>query len=1276
MNKTVRYLLLIFLLFPDLAHSGLGNDIIHSFTKADFRPVFLSDTWAPIDPFRDKVSFGYIRLPAQEKHPSLYFTEDDIHHLRSRVNRSPMLLWYNRIQQKAVEGLSVDFSDRNLSEMDRALYAEALAFEYLISSNESYRHRAVSALRNISDPPSIHNPEGGRPGDGFGDFVYASQVILVYLSAYDMIQPYLIPEDDKWIRDKLAAEINQLYTYLPIATPNNHKTVMAAAVGLGAITLSNMKRYRGNSPQQWMDAAIEDLEVGLSEIAPDGSYKEGPFYAEFIAQQTFPFFIALRNTTGYNAFHHWRIQKFCDFLAAVKKPSGKIGLWDDSNTSAMVYHPFIPGDLRRSKWYQYDFDNYAYRDLKDYNLAAAIASYEKNVISQPNNEPAQFFPDGGIAVFKPNSSNRLYGLLLGEPKSQFSTGHEHVDPGHITLSALGTDFLIAPGYGPLGTDSEDRGYYLLPESYNIITINGRGPNRNPIISDIDGIGLRNCFSTETISSAEVIMSYRGADISRRLFSIDNEFFLLMDDITADDSVRIGINFHTSLKEIEALPYGFAIHSGEASLDVHHLTPISYPEVNLGFGVGTPNGNRQIVTRTIVSEFETDNIAIPTLLLPKNNDKSYRVLEEQIGNSARVYQLRTSFKEYSFIANPDKEELNHRDIISDAEFVLTDFRSPESNFVMQNGSYLDYRGEIIIDSDTTIGLYFRRSHSGGLGYMWGPDTGYTVKMFLSSVDPGPVFFNDIGVAYEVIDGFAVFELRGSGTLKAGFTSDRITTVERYRRPAPLLPTIAQPWNRYRYPRYLNPAQVTGLEMEIADTVVTTAADMINSRLLDDYPYTSQELTEWGISFAGQFDKLNVGIAQETSNRFYVGDMSVALEQEGVISEKGLYMRRLGMEISPGENYLRLNRRELVMGGYDFRSEYWNSNGVGLRAGTARLYGNDSYSSGISYHKRNLSSNIDLIWDDDYFNFYSSIYAARMFTSLSGTIAEGNPDNFHLRSGYSYEYLSPFICYSFTDSTHYITGGSRFHPDIHSEFGISISGEIENNLYTSERFDFDFRIRQDRIFLSGFNTFNSYRDDLTGHLISSYSGETSYYTTGFNYLVDTNKDENMASVDYFFAQATERFANGNISLMIANDRRLDRSSRLYGWSVNGLYSREVVPSVKAFGGTGFNLTDSELSSVSTGVSYYRTILVSADANLILNEGDDMMLCNYAIGYDFFGFGRLDLGSYYIYSGDFPELEASSYQFKLSRQSRASSPGIIYGYDRMYGRYVEGYISFSFN
>ncbi len=1275
MRNIFRYLLPIILLIPEITVGGVGDDLIRSFTKADFRPVFLRDTWAPVDPFRDKVSFGYVRLPAKEKHPSLYFTGDEIHLLRSRVNRRPMSLWYGRIQQKAVDGLSVDFNSPTLSEIDRALYAEALSFEYVISSNGNYRVRAIGALRNISDPPEIHDLEGGRPVDGFGDFVYASQVMLIYLSAYDMIQPHLPPEDDKLIRDKLAAEINQLYTNLPIATPNNHKTVMAAAVGLGAITLSDMKRYRGNSPQQWVDAAIMDLEVGLSEIAPDGSYKEGPFYAEFIAQQTFPFFIALRNTTGYDAFHHWRVQRFCDFLAAVKKPSGKIGKWDDSNSPAMVYHPFIPGYLRRSEWYRDDFDNYAYPALKDYNLAGAIASYDENVVSQPDREAARFFPDGGIAVFKPDSPNSLYGLLLGEPKSQFSTGHEHIDPGHITISAYGTDFLIAPGYGPLGTDSKDRGYYLLPESNNIITINGRGPNRNPIINDIDKITLRNCFSSDAISSAEVRMSYRGADISRKLFSMDDEFFLLMDEISADDSVRIGVNFLTSIQQIEALTNGFAIHSEKASLNVHHLTTDAYPEINLGFGVGAPSGDKQIVTNTIVSEFEADNIAIPTLLLPKNNEKSYRLLEEQIGISARVYQLRDSFREYSFMVNPDKEKLSHHDVISDAEFVLTDFTSLESDFLMQNGRYLNYRDEVVIESDTTIGLYFKRSHAGGLGYIWGPDTSYTVKIYLNGVDSGPVFFNDIGVAYEMTDGYAVLQLRGSGTLKLGFTSDRITTIEKYRHPAPLLPSIAQPWNRYHYPRYLNPAQATGLEMEIADTMVATTAEMIDNMVLDNYPYASRELTEWGISFAGQFDKLNVGIAQETSNQFYLGDISVVMEQEGVISEKGFYMRRLNMEIHPGENYLRLNRRELVMGGYDFRSEYWNRNGIGLRAGAARLYGSDSYSSGISYRRRNLLSNIDLIWNDDCINYFSSIYSTRMFTSLSGMIADDNPDNFHLRSGFHSEYLSPFISYSIMDSIHCITGGSRFHPDTHSEFGISVSGNIEDNLYTNERFDFDFRTRQDRIFLSGFNTFNSYRDDLTGHLIGSYTDESGSYRTGFNYLVDTGKDENMASVDYFFAQATEQFVKGNLSLMISNDRRADRINRLYGWSVTGLYSREVIPNIKAFGGTGFNLTDADLSSVSAGMSYYRAILISADANLILGSDDDILICSYAIGYDFSGFGRLDLGSYYIYAGDFPNLEANSYQFKLSHQSRASSPGIIYGYDRMYGRYVEGYISLTF-
>jgi len=146
---------------------------------------------------------------------------------------------------------------------------------------------------SVSPPPHVVNLEGGEPGEVWGDFVAASETMLPYLVAYDIVAPELTTPEDRLIRHRLAAEAIQLYHYLPVATPNNHKTVMAVAVGAAALCLSPHEDYE-ISPERWMERAVETLEVGLSEISRDGSYKEGPYYATYIAQQTFAFFLFLK----------------------------------------------------------------------------------------------------------------------------------------------------------------------------------------------------------------------------------------------------------------------------------------------------------------------------------------------------------------------------------------------------------------------------------------------------------------------------------------------------------------------------------------------------------------------------------------------------------------------------------------------------------------------------------------------------------------------------------------------------------------------------------------------------------------------------------------------------------------------------------------------------------------------------------------------------------------------------------------------------------------------
>lgn len=1275
-------LLAVFMLNAGHIYAGMGHDIANSFTHADFRPVYLSDSWVPIDPFREKISIDPIRLPAEEIHPSLYFTTPQIPSLKAKIARPPVDRWYDKIHQRARRAYGIDFGDRALPEMERALYAGASAFEYIITEDNGHLRNAARALLNISDPPHIVGLEGGRPGDGFGDWVYASQVMMVYLHAYDMIQPHLSEADDDAIRNKLAAELDQLCTYLPIATPNNHKTAMAAAVGLGALILSDMPKYGNHSPQQWFDTALENLEVGLSEIAPDGSYGEGPFYAEFIAQQAFPFFTALRNKTGYDIFGYRLIQRFCDFLDAVKNPGGEISIWDDAVSAPMVYHPFIPGYLKRSSFYRHDFISYAFRDLKDYNLAAAIASYDEGIRPAESDRRAHFFPDGGMAVFNSHKNNRLFAMLFGEPSNRFSTGHEHIDPGNINISAFGEDFILPAGYGPRGTDSRDRAYYLLPESNNIITIDGRGPDRNPLSADLSSIRLLNCFTTEQSAASEVRASYRGAEVSRRMIMIDGEFLMLFDNIQAADSVDIGLLFQTDAELVSPTPNGIRLCRSKGNLDIIQLNP-DPGHVGIELGVGTRTGSKQEVRRIVTLNFRGDDVLIPTLIVAESSGNPADLVEEALSqHSSRGYLLNGKT---CMLSNESGARISYRDITTDAVFALYNHSIIENHFLFQSGTYFSYAGALIIESDIPVGAYLETSSTGIVGYVWGPESEYEVSLYYNGVDPGPVNFSGLGIPYKFEDGAAKITLNGSGTIRMGMTANTVFTIEQYRRPAPQLETFSVPWNRYRYPRYMRPAVRDGFENEMADTMVSTIGCIIDRRWLNESRYNTGQLVNWGTSFIGQFDRANIGVAQETTSDFELNDIPTTVKEEGVISGDGIYLRRFDLEMAPGlplggqagqgGDRLRIRRQELIKGSYSFQSEYFSESGIDLQAGAASLYGRKQYNSGIAYRHDYIRSRLNVLWDENSTSYYSLIGFKKLYTDLSGFGSDESNGFFDMNAGYSGSKVSPYFNYHDFTEGKIITLGSRFRPHRGGNYGASATGNLNGNDIDVERVQFDYSFTGDAAGINGINRWSDSNDSLYGQLMLSLHYNRRYYRGGLEYSsYSGNGSDRINKIPFTFLEMTSGQSSGSLTIRLYRERRESILSDLHGWCFLSRYSRSLKSGLKLLGGFGGNLTEEELNSVSAGIYSSKPIFAGADFNLKLQGDQDVFTMNYTLSLPT-SLGDFELGSINVYYGDWPDISLQQSQVKLNHRGAYSSPGILYRYDRTYGEYLEGYIKFRF-
>ncbi|MCK4273104.1 hypothetical protein KAX22_10645, partial [bacterium] len=267
-----------------------GQMALESIATGDYRAYGLAD-FLPLE----EVFLPGIALPA-EQHPCLLFSENQKELIRQRTLREPYARWWRIVLRRAESSLTQDLSDRRLDESRRATAAKSCAFAYLVTGELPFLDKARQGLLHISPPPAVTTPEGGKTGQGWGDWVRASALMLIYCVAYDLVAQDLSAQDRRLVTEKLAAEADQLYKNLKFAPPNNHKTIMAVAVGTAALTIP---AYGSTESQAWLDAAMANLRSGLAQIDRDGSYREGVFYAGYISRLIFPFALYLKNTTAY-----------------------------------------------------------------------------------------------------------------------------------------------------------------------------------------------------------------------------------------------------------------------------------------------------------------------------------------------------------------------------------------------------------------------------------------------------------------------------------------------------------------------------------------------------------------------------------------------------------------------------------------------------------------------------------------------------------------------------------------------------------------------------------------------------------------------------------------------------------------------------------------------------------------------------------------------------------------------------------------------------------------
>ncbi|MCK4695780.1 MAG: DUF4962 domain-containing protein, partial [Candidatus Cloacimonetes bacterium] len=279
----------------------IGEEFISGIVQANYRETPIDEVFALY-----QMPFPELKIPGEKKHPSLLFGSEEKNKIRSRRFCFPYHTWADNIID-AAQTLTYNPESPLLFELYRSKVAKLNAFAYFLTRNEDFLNEAMTALTHISETKPPCTAEGGVRNEGWGDWMQAAEALRQFAVAYDLMFDELTTEEKEYIESRLAAQTVQLYRNFSRIPKSLNSTDLAIGVGMpknnhiinisiGVATVALILDHRNS--QKWFSAAISELQCGLALIGSDGTYREGAYYARYIASALFPFVLYLDNITG------------------------------------------------------------------------------------------------------------------------------------------------------------------------------------------------------------------------------------------------------------------------------------------------------------------------------------------------------------------------------------------------------------------------------------------------------------------------------------------------------------------------------------------------------------------------------------------------------------------------------------------------------------------------------------------------------------------------------------------------------------------------------------------------------------------------------------------------------------------------------------------------------------------------------------------------------------------------------------------------------------------
>jgi hypothetical protein len=406
----------------------------------------------------------------------------------------------------------------------------------------------------------------------YTEWQWRSKELIDYLIAYDLLRgagetPEALAPSQARLQEFAGNLYRQSTTpFMGISfysyVKNNHALMTAAALGMAAVVLSEASSNdRNRQPTTWAGAGLYHIDNVLwrdaqrqSDSTQITGYAEGPYYCKYALLNCLPFFRAMghflpdgRQTYTFgtsarsirNPYYDPKYTRLYDWLAAITLPDGRLPALEDSYVDMAMPELALTGQARyvqplalsrltgtpmRSLTAQLRDVTV---DMRAAYLAAALAP------TLPRHPALTVLPGSGNLIFRSGSDSlaaylHLYGR--GGLAQANAGGHSQGSAGSFLLHAYGQQLALDPGYLSYNRRAE----VGQASNHNLVLVDGAGPAigttgvASPAMS-----AIQQTLRTPGLAYGEVKTAYQGVSIVRKALFVRNAYYLLADEISAD-----------------------------------------------------------------------------------------------------------------------------------------------------------------------------------------------------------------------------------------------------------------------------------------------------------------------------------------------------------------------------------------------------------------------------------------------------------------------------------------------------------------------------------------------------------------------------------------------------------------------------------------------------------------------------------------------------------------------------------------------------------------------